>query len=91
MPGRPRVVDQGEHARSGEPGMRLAMVEVGDVGRPLAAPPDLDRLAERIQEPIAQRVADVGVVEAAVPRRLGGQRGQLVGRGVGARRVVEAR
>ena len=65
---RPRVVDQGQHLvrRAGE---RLAMVEVGDVGRPLPATPDLDRLAEGIQEPIAERVADVGVVEAAVLRR----------------------
>ena len=52
------------------PGMRLAMVEVGEVDRPAPAPPDLDRLAERVEEPIAQRVADVGVVEAAVLRRL---------------------
>ena len=55
----------------------------------LAAPADLDRLAERVEEAVAERVADVGVVEAAVPRRLVRERRQLLGRRVRAGRVVE--
>ena len=64
-----RVVDQREH-RLGPPGVRLAVVEVGDVRRRLGPPADLDRLAERIEVAVAQRVANVGVVEAAVPAGL---------------------
>ena len=67
------------------------MVEVGDVGRPFTAPSDLDRLAEGIQEAVAEGIANVGVVEAAVLCGLTGQRRQLIGGGVGARRVVQAR
>ena len=42
------------------------MVEVGDVGGRAGSPADLDRLAERVEVAVAERVADVGVVEAAV-------------------------
>jgi hypothetical protein len=45
--------------------MGLAMVEVGDVARRLGAAADLDRLAKRVEIAVAERVADVGVVEAA--------------------------
>ena len=41
------------------------MIEVRDVGRALAAPPDVERLAERVQEAVAERIAHVRVVEAA--------------------------
>jgi hypothetical protein len=71
--------------------MRLAMVEVGDVRGRFAAAPDVDRLAKRIEEAVTQRVTDVGVVEPAVPRRLVRERGELVGRGVAPRWIVEAR
>ena len=56
------------------------MIEVGDVGGRLAAPPDLDRLAKRIEEAVAERVADVGVIDPAEPRGLVGELGEL-GRG----------
>ena len=65
-----RVVDEPEHVlrRAGE---RRPMVEVGQVDGPAAgAPADLDRLAERVEEAVAERVADVGVIEAAEPGRL---------------------
>ncbi len=67
------------------------MVEVGDVGRPARAPADLDRLAEGVEIAVAERVSDVGVIEAAVARRFLGERHELVGVGVGARRIVEPR
>ena len=85
-----RVIDQREH-RLGRARVRLAMVEVGDVGGGVGPPADLDRLAERVEVAVAERIADVGVVEAAVATGLVGQRGELLGRGVGAGRVVEAR
>ena len=66
------------------------MVEVGDVGGRAGSTADLDRLAERVEEAVAQRVADVGVIEAAGPARLLGEGGQFLGRGVAARRVIEA-
>ena len=69
--------------------MRLAVVEVRDVGRRTGASPDLDRLAERVQVAVAERVPDVGVIEAAVPARLFGQGSELLGRGIAAGRVVE--
>ncbi len=55
----------------------------------LGAPADLDRLAERVEIAVAERVADVRVVEATSAPGLGGQRGELIGRGERARRVVE--
>ena len=63
-----RVVDEREQ-RLGAARVRLAVVEVGDVGRRAGPPADLDRLAERVEVAVAERVADVGVVEAAVPGR----------------------
>ena len=66
-----RVVDQREQ-RLGAARVGLAVVEVGDVGGRVGPPADLDRLAERVEVAVAERVADVGVVEAAVrgrPRR----------------------
>ena len=57
--------------------------------RRVAAPPDLDRLPERVEEAVTERVADVGVVEAAVPRGFSTEVRQLVCRGVAAGRVVE--
>ena len=39
----------------------------------LAQPADLDRLPERVEVAVAERIADVGVVEAAVPAGLLGQ------------------
>ena len=61
------------------------MVEVGDVGGRAGPPADVDRLAERVEVAVAERVADVRVVEAAVTPGLGGERRQLLGRGEGAR------
>ncbi len=75
---------------SGPPGMRLAVVEVGDVGGRAGTPADLDRLAERVEVAVAERVAHVGVIEAAGPTGLLGERGEFLGRGVAAGRVVEA-
>ena len=54
---------------SGRARVRLAVIEVRDVGRRLGPPPDVDGLAERVEEPVAERVAHVGVVEAAVLAR----------------------
>ena len=83
-----RVVDQREH-RLGRAGVCLAVVEVRDVGRRLGPPADLDRLAERVEVAVAERVANVGVVEAAVPAGLLGEHGELLGRRVPAGRVIE--
>ncbi|MBA3877528.1 MAG: hypothetical protein C0498_11470 [Anaerolinea sp.] len=74
------VVDEREHLVRAA-GERRAMVEVGDVDRRLAPPADLDRLAERIEEPVAERVAHVGVVDPAQASRLVREDGQLVRRG----------
>ena len=82
------VIDEGQH-RFGSAGKRLPVIEVGDVGGPLAAPADLDRLAERIEVTVAERVAHVGVVEAPVGRRLARQLRQLIGAGIGAGRIVQ--
>jgi hypothetical protein len=67
------------------------MIEVGDVARSITAPADLDRLPEGIEEPVAERVAHVCVVETAGLPGLVGKVGELGGRRVGARRVVETR
>ena len=66
------------------------MVEVGDVRGALALPADLDRLAERVEVAVAERVADVRVVEPAVSCGLGRELGELIGAGIGAGRVVQA-
>ncbi len=87
---RSRVVDQRQH-RLGPAWMRLTMVEVGDVGGRAGAPSDLDRLAERVQVAVAQRVAHMRVVEPAGATGRLGERGEFLGRGVAAGRVVEAR
>ena len=84
----PGVVDQGEQPLRAA-GVRLAVVEVGDVGGRAGAPADLDRLADRVEVAVAERIADVGVVEAAVSPGLLGQGRQLRGRGETPRRVVE--
>ena len=86
----PRVVDQREHLLR-RPRERRPVVEVRDVDGRSAAPADLDRLAERVEEPVAQRVPHVRVVEAAELGALLGERGELGRRRVGAGRVVEAR
>ena len=67
------------------------MIEVGDVCRRLAATADLDRLAERVEEAVTERIAHVAVIDASVPAGLAGQVGQLVRRRVAAGRVVEPR
>jgi hypothetical protein len=66
------------------------MVEVGDVGGRTAAPADLDRLPERVEEPVAEAVSDVTVVDATDLRGLAREVRELVGRRVCAGRVVEA-
>ena len=45
---------------------RRAAIEVRHVDRRAAAPPDLDGLPEGVEEPVAQGIADVGVVDPAV-------------------------
>ncbi len=85
-----RVVDQREH-RFGWAGVCLAVVEVRDVGRSLGPPADLDRLAERIEVAVAERIPNVGVVEAAVPAGLFREHGELLGRRVPTGRVIESR
>jgi hypothetical protein len=65
------------------------VVEVGDVGRGAPPSPDLDRLPERVEIAVAEGVANVGVVETAAPASLLGEHGELLGRGVAARRIVE--
>ncbi len=85
----PRVIDQGEQLL-GAAGMGLPMVEVRQVDRPIRSPPDLDRLAKRVQEAVPEGVPDVRVIEAAGSRRFAGQRGQLIGRGIRAGWVVQA-
>ena len=66
------------------------MVEVGDVRRGPATAPDLDCLSERIEETVAEGVADMGVIEAARARCLSGEIRQLPGGCVTSRRIVEA-
>src|SRR3970282_1457724 len=63
QPFRARAVHQLEHPlrRTGVGG---AVVEVGQAHGAVALAPDLDRLAEGIEEAVAERVADVRVVEA---------------------------
>ena len=85
-----RIVDEGDQlVRTAR--VRLAVVEVGDVARRPGAPADLDGLLDRVEKAVAERVPDVGVVEAA--ELAGGVREcrQLLGGGEAARRVVEAR
>ena len=52
IPG-PGVVDQGKQLLRAAR-MRLAVIEVRQVDRALAPPPDLDRLAERVQEAVTE-------------------------------------
>ena len=78
-PSAARVVDERQQ-RLGAARVRVAMVEVGDVGGRAGPPADLDRLAERVEVAVAERVADVGVVEAAVAAGFLGEGGQLLGR-----------
>ena len=84
------IVDEREQ-RFGAAGVRVAVIEVGDVGGRRCPAADVDRLADRVEIAVAQRVADVRVVEATVPAGLLGERGQLGGRGVAPGRVVESR
>src|SRR5262245_2382941 len=70
--------------------MGLAVIEVRDVGRRLAAPTDLDRLLERIEEPVAERVALMAVVEAIELAGRARELGELLGRCEAAGWIVEA-
>ncbi len=56
----------------------------------VGASPDLDRLAERVEIAVAERVPHVRVVDAAGPAGLGRERRQLLGGRERAGRVVEA-
>ena len=69
-----------------------ALAVVGQVDRTVAQPSDFQRLLPRSHESLgAQAGAGVSVVVAAHAGRNAGQRAQLLGRGVGAGRVVQAR
>ena len=83
------IVDELEHLL-GRPGERGPVVEVGDVGGRAAAPPDVDRLPERVEEAVAERVAHVRVVDAVEARGLGSEIRAAPRRRVRAGRVVEA-
>ncbi len=72
-PGRPRVVDQRQH-RLRTARVRVAVIEVGDVRRGAGQAPDLDRLAERVQVAVTERIAHVRVVEATEAPGFRGQR-----------------
>ena len=56
----------------------------------VAAPADVDGLPERIEEPVAQRVADMRVVDATEPGSLARERRELRGGGERTRRVVQS-
>ena len=71
-------------------GIARPMVEVRDMRRRATPLADLDRLAEGVEEPVAEPIADVRVVEAAESRCLAAEVGELLGRGIRAGRVVEA-
>ena len=76
---------------SGAAGVGDALVEVGQVAgeaRPLA---DLQGLLDGVEEPVAEGVAKVGVIDAAESGDLLGEADEFVGGGVAAGRVVEAR
>ena len=83
-----RVLHQGQHLRRAG-GRRRPLVEVRDVRGDAGPAPDLERLAEGVEEAIAQAVADVRVVDPAEPARLLGEPHELVGVRVAAGRVVE--
>ncbi len=72
---------QGEHL-VGRAGEGRPVIEVGDVRRRARSPPNIDRLAKRVEEPIAQRVPNVRVVEAAQRAGHVGEIRQLRRRGV---------
>ena len=66
-----------------------ALVEVGEMAgesRPFA---DLQRLLHRVQKPIAEGVAQVGVIDAPQPGGLLGEADELIGVGVAAWGIVE--
>ena len=68
-----------------------ALVEVGEMAwesRPFA---DLQRLFHRVQKPVAEGVAQVGVIDAPQPGGLLGEADELIGVGVAAWGVVEPR
>ena len=84
----PGVVHQGGHLRA-EAGYRA--VVVGDVHRRAGASANLHGLAEGVKQTVAQGVAGVSAVEAALLGGGGGDGGQLVGVAVCAGGVGEAR
>src|SRR5262249_45477149 len=84
-----RVLYQTEHA-AGAARRGRAVVEVRDVDGNVAAPADVEGLAEGIEELVAEAVAYVGVVDAAEPGRFPGQLRELRRVGVAAGRVIEA-
>ena len=81
------LVHQRRHLLS-QPGHGAVVVRNVN-GRP-GTPPDFQRLAEGIQQPVAQGVAGVGAVKAALLGGHAGDGGQLVGVAVGAGGVGEA-
>ena len=84
------AVDQFEEV-SGAAGMGDALVEVGQVAGKAGPLADLQGLFDGIEEPVAEGVAEVGVIDAAESGDLLGEADQLVGGGVASGRVVEAR
>ena len=86
---RPRIVHEREH-RFGTAGVGLSVIEVGEVNRSVAHLANGQRLPERVEEAVAELVADVGVIEPSLACRRVGQVGQLFGARVGTRRVVQA-
>ena len=85
---RPGGVDFRHHFRHASPVGFSRNLEVPDFDRNVALAPDAQSFVDRGQNGIAL-VAHVRGVDAAEFRRLGGQRDQLLGLGVGSGRVLE--
>lgn len=71
-------------------GMSDALVEVGEVTGEAGPPADIEGFLDGVEEPIAEGVAEVGVVDAAESGGFLGETDEFVGGGVAAGRVVEA-
>ena len=71
--------------------MGYLLIKVSEMAREAPSLADLQRLFNRVQKPIAEGVAQVGVIDATQPGGLPGEADELIGVGVAAGGIVEAR